>query len=357
MSMKAMVAMSGGVDSSVAAYITKQHGFETIGVTLKLFTNEEIGVSGEKTCCSLKDVEDARNVCFKIGIHHYVFNFTGSFKEAVINRFIKSYENGFTPNPCIDCNRYIKFEKLLERAVNLGFAYIVTGHYGIIEHDGVSDRFILKKALDDTKDQSYFLYSLTQEQLSKTLLPLGKMKKSEIRKIAECQGFVNAKKHDSQDICFVSGGNYVDFIEKYTGKKYDSGDFIDGSGKVIGRHNGIINYTIGQRRGLGLFYHKPLFVCSKDTVKNTVRLGNEEDLYSKNLTAADINLIACENINKPLKVKAKIRYNQKEQSAVVEQISENKLRVEFDVEQRAVTKGQAVVLYDGDIVIGGGTII
>lgn len=354
---KAIVAMSGGVDSSVAAYITKQRGFETVGVTLKLFTNEEIGVSREKTCCSLKDIEDARNVCFKIGIPYYVFNFTDSFKEAVINRFVKSYENGFTPNPCIDCNRYIKFEKMLERAVNLGFDYIVTGHYGIVEYDGVSDRFLLKKAFDDTKDQSYFLYSLTQKQLSKTLLPLGKMRKLEIRKIAAGQGFINAKKHDSQDICFVPGGKYVDFIEKYTGKKYDSGNFIDSSGKIIGRHNGIINYTIGQRRGLGLFYHKPLFVCAKDVISNTVILGNEENLYSKNLTAGDINLIACENINKPLKVKAKIRYNQKEQSAVVEQISENKLRVEFDVKQRAVTKGQALVLYDGDVVIGGGTII
>lgn len=357
MSQKAMVAMSGGVDSSVAAYIIKQQGFETVGVTLKLVSNEDIGVSREKTCCSLKDIEDARNVSFKIGIKYYVFNFTDNFKNDVISRFIESYEKGFTPNPCIDCNRYIKFEKLLERAVNLNFDYIVTGHYGIIEHDGVSGRFILKKALDDTKDQSYVLYSLTQKQLSKILLPLGKMKKSEIRKIASEQGFINAKKHDSQDICFVPDGNYVDFIENYRLKKYNPGNFIDVSGKIVGRHNGIINYTIGQRRGLGLFYHKPLFVCAKDAEKNTITLGSEQDLYSKRLTAADINLIACEKIERPLKVKAKIRYNQKEQDAIVEQISESQFHVEFDAEQRAVTKGQAVVLYDGDIVIGGGTII
>ncbi|MDD3923230.1 MAG: tRNA 2-thiouridine(34) synthase MnmA [Endomicrobiaceae bacterium] len=357
MNKKAIVAMSGGVDSSVAAYLIKQEGFETVGVTLKLVNNEDVGVPKEKSCCSLKDIADARDVSFKIGIKYYVFNFTENFKDNVINRFIQSYENGLTPNPCIDCNRYIKFEKLLERAINLDFDYVVTGHYAIIEKDKISSRFILKKSLDNTKDQSYVLYSLTQNQLSKILLPIGKMKKSEIRDIALEQGFTNAKKHDSQDICFVPNGNYVNFIENYTGKKYNAGNFVDNSGKIIGQHNGIINYTIGQRRGLGLYYHKPLFVCNKDVEKNTITLGSEQQLYSKSLVATDINLIACESIGKPLKVKAKIRYNQKEQSATVEQIDNNKLHIEFDVSQRAITKGQAVVLYDNDIVIGGGTIV
>jgi len=355
--MKAIIAMSGGVDSSVAAYLIKQQGYETVGVTLKLFSNEDIGECTAKTCCSQKDVEDARNVCFKLGIKHYVFNFKDQFKKDVIAKFIDSYQKGFTPNPCIDCNRFIKFDRLLQKAREMDFDYMVTGHYAVIEFDNTSKRYLLKKSADEKKDQSYVLYGLTQEQLSKTLLPLGMMKKNEIRDIAAEHDFINAKKHDSQDICFVRDGNYSKFIENYTGKKSPEGNFVDINGKIIGRHGGIINYTIGQRKGLGLTYHKRLFVCDKNVKKNTVTLGGPDDLFSKSLEAADINLIACPKIDKPIRVKAKVRYNQKEEPATVEQIDKDKLHIEFDSPQRAVTKGQAVVLYDNDIVVGGGTII
>lgn len=354
---KALIAMSGGVDSSVSAYLIKQEGYETVGITLKLFTNEDIGDLKAKTCCSLKDVEDAKNVSFKLGMKHYVLNFTEQFKEDVISRFVDGYAKGFTPNPCIDCNRFIKFDRLLKKAEEMEFDYIVTGHYAVIEYDEPAQRFLLKKSVDEKKDQSYVLYTLTQHQLSKTLLPLGKMRKSKIRTIALQQDFVNAKKHDSQDICFVRDGNYSEFIESYTGKKYKSGNFIDINGNVIGQHQGIINYTIGQRKGLGLNYHKRFFVCDKNINENTVTLGDSENLYSKHLDAEDINLIACKKIEKPLRVKVKIRYNQKEEFATVEQTADDKIHIEFDSPQRAITKGQAVVLYDKDIVIGGGTII
>lgn len=354
---KALIAMSGGVDSSVSAYLIKQEGYEAVGITLKLFTNEDIGDLKAKTCCSLKDVEDAKNVSFKLGMKHYVLNFTDQFKQDVISRFVAGYEKGFTPNPCIDCNRFIKFDKLLKKAEEMDFDYIVTGHYGIIEYDELSKRFLLKKSIDEKKDQSYVLYTLTQSQLAKTLLPLGKMRKSKIRTIALQQNFVNAKKHDSQDICFVRDGQYAGFIENYMGKTYQPGNFVDVNGNIIGQHKGIINYTIGQRKGLGLNYHKRFFVCDKNINENTVTLGNPENLYSKQLDADDINLIACEKIDKPLRVKAKIRYNQKEESATVEQTADNKIHIEFDSPQRAITKGQAVVLYDKDIVVGGGTII
>ncbi len=354
---KAIIAMSGGVDSSVAAYLIKQQGYETVGVTLKLFSNEDIGECATKTCCSMKDVEDAKSVSFKLGIKHYVLNFTEHFKKEVISRFIESYEKGFTPNPCIDCNRFIKFDRLLNKADEMGFDYIVTGHYAVISYDDMSNRFILKKSVDEKKDQSYVLYQLTQKQLSKTLLPLGNMRKSKIRSIALQQDFINAKKDDSQDICFVRDGNYSKFIENYTGRKNLEGDFLDIKGNIIGRHKGIINYTIGQRKGLGLNFHKRLFVCDKDIKKNTVTLGTPDDLFSKSLEASDINLIACSKIEKPIRVRARVRYNQKEEFATVEQTGDDRLHIEFDFPQRAVTKGQAVVLYDNDIVIGGGTII
>ncbi len=354
---KALVAMSGGVDSSVAAYLTKQQGYDCTGITLKLFDNEDIGERREKTCCSLDDIDDARNVCFKMGIPYYVYNFKDSFKDNVIRRFINSYENGATPNPCIDCNRYIKFEKLIRRAEELEFDYVVTGHYSTIEFDKESGRFLLKKSVDVTKDQSYVLYSLTQKQLSKTLLPLGTMTKSRVREIAEDLGLINAHKHDSQDICFVPDGDYAGFIEQYTGKTYPCGNFVDESGKILGTHKGIIRYTIGQRKGLGLALPHPMYVKEKRLGTNEVVLCDNERLFSKELYANDINLISCDFIDKPMKVKAKVRYNQPEQSAVVEQLDENTIRVVFDEPQRAVSKGQAVVLYDDDYVVGGGTIV
>ena len=352
----ALIAMSGGVDSSVAAYLTKTQGYTCTAVTMKLFYNEGIGVGHENTCCSLQDVEDARSVAFLLGIPFFVFNFAADFKEKVIGRFVEAYQNGATPNPCIDCNRFMKFEKLLFRAKQLDMTYVVTGHYARVEHNGAGGRHILKKAVDDLKDQSYVLYAMTQEQLSHTLFPLGGYRKVEVREIAEKQGFSNAKKHDSQDICFVRNGSYADFIRQYTGCECPKGRFMDTNGNDLGEHKGIIHYTVGQRKGLGLSAAAPLYVRSVCAGSNTVVLGTSDSLYSKALIARDINLIPLSRIDAPLKVRAKIRYKQPEQPAIVRQIDDNTIRVEFDVPQRAITKGQAVVLYDGDIVIGGGTI-
>jgi len=356
MNNKTIIAMSGGVDSSVAAFMLTQKGYDCIGVTMKLFTNNDIGISCEKSCCSLDDISDARSVACKLKIPYYVFNFVDDFKNKVISRFIDVYEKGGTPNPCIDCNRYIKFEKLFFRMKELNYNYIATGHYARIEYDALSQRFLLKKGLDHTKDQSYVLYSMTQEQLSHTLFPLGSLKKSDVRKIAEQNSFVNAKKHESQDICFAPNGDYAKFIEEYTGKKYESGNFIDSKGNIIGRHKGLIRYTVGQRRGLGLALPHPLYVSSKSAENNTIVLCKNESLFSKSLNASDINWITFEKISDTIRVKVKIRYNQKETWASVIPLSFNRAHIEFDEPQRAVASGQAVVFYDGDIVVGGGTI-
>ncbi len=353
---KAIVAMSGGVDSSVAAFLMKERGYECIGATMKLYHNEDIGQSPGHTCCSLEDVEDARSVAYSIGIPYYVFNFSDKFREKVMDRFVYAYENGATPNPCIDCNRFLKFDKLYFRAKELGCNYVATGHYARIEKDETSGRYLLKKAIDRTKDQSYVLYSMMQEQLAHTLFPLGEYPKAQVREIAARNGFQNAKKHDSQDICFVHGGRYAEFIEGYTGRLYPQGDFLDECGNVIGRHGGIIRYTIGQRKGLGVSAAAPLYVTKIDPENNTVTLGQSEALYSRSLTAEDLNLIAIDKIKRPLRVKAKIRYRQSEQWATVVQTDKDKAEVLFDEPQRAVTKGQAVVFYDGDVVVGGGTI-
>ncbi|MGN0537361.1 MAG: tRNA 2-thiouridine(34) synthase MnmA [Acutalibacteraceae bacterium] len=356
MNKKALIAMSGGVDSSVSAFLMKKQGYDCMGVTMKLFQNDDVGVSREQSCCSLEDVEDARSVAFSLGIPYHVFNFSDRFQEEVMDRFVRSYENGITPNPCIDCNRYLKFQKLFLRAKELGYDYIVTGHYAQIVFDEKTGLFLLKKAVDPHKDQSYVLYSLTQEQLAHIKFPLGGMNKSDVRKIAEEQGFINAKKHDSQDICFVQDGKYANFIEQYTGKTYPDGNFVDKNGKVLGRHKGIIRYTIGQRKGLGLALPQPMYVCSVNPSENTVILGTNDELFSKDLIAKDINLISVEHIDTPLRLKAKIRYAQPEQWATVTQLDDDTLSVVFDEPQRAITKGQSVVLYDGDIVVGGGTI-
>lgn len=353
---KAIIAMSGGVDSSVAAYLMKQGGYECIGATMKLFDNDDIQLDREKTCCSLSDVEDARSVAYKLGIPYYVFNFKGNFKENVIDRFVSAYQNGCTPNPCIDCNRFLKFDKLFQRMKELDMDYIVTGHYVRTEFDEALGRYLLKKAVDDTKDQSYVLYSLTQEQLAHVKFPLGAMRKTNVRKIAEENGFINASKHDSQDICFVADGDYAGFIEGYTGKSSQPGEFTDKSGNVLGTHKGIIHYTVGQRRGLGIPAKAPLYVCEICPETNRVVLGSDIDLFSCELAADDVNLISVDEIKEPMRVCAKVRYRQKEQPAVAWQTEDGRLYVKFDEPQRAITKGQAVVLYDGDVVVGGGTI-
>ncbi len=351
---KAIIAMSGGVDSSVAALLAKEQGLSCIGATMKLFDNDDIGEVREKSCCSLSDVDDARSVAVSLGMDYYVFNFSDLFREAVIARFISDYENGRTPNPCIDCNRFLKFDKLYQRARELDYDYVVTGHYAQITRE--NGRYLLKKAVDSAKDQSYVLYSLTQEQLAHTLFPLGGLSKPEVREIAEKNGFINAKKHDSQDICFVQSGRYTDFIRQYTGRDYPAGDYIDEDGRVIGRHKGIINYTIGQHKGLGISTDIPLYVKSIDPTANTVTLCPSEGLFTKKVTAGNINLISVDKIDAPMRVSAKIRYRQDAQPATVAQVGDT-LCAEFDEPQRAVTKGQALVLYDGDIVVGGGTII
>ena len=341
--------MSGGVDSSVAAALCLEQGLQCVGVTLKLY-------KGESRCCSLADVNDARNVAFGLGMDHYVLNFTEEFDKYVVRHFTETYEAGETPNPCIECNRSIKFNLLLLRTRQLDFDLLVTGHYARVKHDPASERYLLLKALDEKKDQSYVLYCLTQQQLQRSYFPLGELSKNEVRKIAEEKNFINAAKEESQDICFVPNGDYGGFIEEYTGKTYPPGDIIDLEGKIIGRHKGLIRYTIGQRRGLGVAANTPVYVAAKSISANTVTLAPDEALFSKSLDARDINLIACENLKKPMRVTVRTRYLQTEQSAVAEQTGENTLHIEFDKPQRAITPGQAAVMYDGDIVIGGGTI-
>ncbi len=353
---KILVAMSGGVDSSVAAYLIKQTGADAVGVTLKLFSNEDIALDTDKTCCSLSDVEDAKSVALRLGIEHYVFNFSDGFRENVINRFISTYESGGTPNPCIDCNRFIKWKQLLTRADLMECTHIATGHYARVEKDNNTGRFLLKRSADISKDQTYVLWALSQDSLSRTLLPLGNLNKNEVRDIALENNFLNADKPDSQDICFVPDGDYAGFIERYTKKTAKAGNFISEDGKILGTHKGIIRYTIGQRKGLGISLGHPVFVCGINPDDNTVMLSKEEKLFTKELSAKDINLIAAEKIEAPLKVTAKIRYSHKEAKATVIQINENEIKVSFDEAQRAVTKGQSIVLYDGEVVIGGGII-
>lgn len=356
MNNKVLVGMSGGVDSSMCAYLLLKEGYEAIGVHCHFFDNDDAFIK-EKTCCSLDDSNDARDVAYKLGIPFYVFNFKDEFKEKVIGDFVETYINGATPNPCIECNKHLKFGKMLRRAFEIGYDYVATGHYAQIEFDENTGRYLLKKGADETKDQSYVLYNLTQEQLKHTLFPLGKYRKAEIRQMAQELGFVNAKKHDSQDICFVPDGDYATFIENHLGKKFENGDFVDRDGKVLGTHKGIIRYTIGQRRGLGLALPAPLYVWKKDMENNRVILTPEADLFSKSLDACDINLIMYEKLEEPIRVKARVRYKQAEQWATVTQTDETHFHVEFDELQRAFAKGQAVVLYDGDYVVGGGKIM
>ena len=353
--MKILIAMSGGVDSSVAAKLLCDAGNECIGCTMKLFDNCDAGLSRSRTCCSLDDIEDARSVAFSLGMRYYVFNFKDDFREKVIKKFASAYLVGQTPNPCIDCNRYMKFDKLYERARLLGCDKIATGHYARIEFDG--EKYMLKKARDESKDQSYVLYMLTQEQLAHTLFPLGELIKSETRAIAEASKLTNAQKPDSQDICFVPDGDYAAAIERLTGKTSAPGNFIDTDGNVLGTHRGITHYTIGQHRGLGLALPERRYVCKIDAGSGTVTLGSGTELYSREVLVRDFNWISGEAPSGPIRCSAKIRYRQPEQAANVEPLSENEALIRFDTPQRAVTPGQSAVLYDDDTVLGGGIIV
>ena len=338
----ALIAMSGGVDSSVAAWLMQRDGFDCTGVTMRLTRNEAVNTEGLHTCCSERDIEDAAEVAYAMDIPYEVLDFTADFQEKIIDKFIRVYEAGGTPNPCIDCNRYMKFDHLLRWAEAHGLDYVVTGHYARVEQDEATGRWLLKKGLDENKDQSYVLYNLTQEQLAHVRLPLGGLHKSEVRAIAEQQHFVNARKHDSQDICFVPDGDYARFMEDFTGKHYPAGDFLDVGGKKVGTHSGAVRYTIGQRKGLGLAMGAPVYVCAKDMQANTVTVGPESELFDTIVYANEVNWIAIPELKGPLRVTARTRYHQTEQPATVYPAGPDSFRLEFDQPQRAPTPGQAV---------------
>jgi tRNA-uridine 2-sulfurtransferase len=420
-----MVGMSGGVDSSVAASILLDQGYEVTGVTLKLLESEDVpccadpsegccadptpgccsdqdggsscvdsndgagagatpgccsdqdnesscvdsnvgadvgagaGASStkqSKTCCSLDDVEDARATAFKLGIPFYVLNMKAEFKEKVIDYFIDSYLDGETPNPCIYCNKFLKFEGLLKKAYALDIDHIATGHYARREFDEATGKYVLKKALDPSKDQSYALYMLTQDQLSHLLLPLGNLSKTEIRAMAEQKELKVFNKPDSQDICFVNEGEYPDYIKRHSSKKILPGNFVDKDGNILGRHKGIIYYTVGQRKGLGIAWKEPLYVLAKDVEKNTILLGNKDTIKKSSLIAREMNYISISEPTEIFKALAKVRYSSKETEVTVTPLAHGRALVEFLEPQAFIAPGQAVVLYDGDVVIGGGII-
>ncbi len=352
---KILIAMSGGVDSAVAAFLIKQSGCDVCGITLKLVDDSDDGFS--PSCCTEKDIKDAQAIAKKLDMPHYLYNFCENFNDYVIDKFVNTYLKGGTPNPCIDCNRHVKFREVLEKADEMGFPHVATGHYAICEYDKNLDRFLLKKAKDDSKDQSYVLYSLTQSQLSKIKFPLGKLTKAEVRKIAEENGFINADKPDSQDICFIKDDDYPTYIERYTGKKTVAGDFVDTKGNILGKHKGHIHYTIGQRKGLGLSVPEPVYVLGKDIEKNIVYVDTIEHLFRDELIASDVNLISCDTITDGMEVSVRTRYKQKETPARLFGMPDGNIHVKFSQPIKAVTPGQAVVFYDGDVVVGGGTII
>lgn len=349
--MTAMIAMSGGVDSSVAAFLSQRDGLDCIGATAQMCGQDVLG-----DAYSQQSIMDANAVATRLGMDFHIIDATDIFRKDVIEDFICSYENGLTPNPCIQCNKHIKFSYLLDKALELGCDCIVTGHYAKIRKDENTGRYLLYKAADESKDQSYFLACLDQHQLSHARFPLGEYTKAEIREIAEKQGFLNAKKRDSQDICFIPDGDYKAFICRFSGKEYLAGDYLDLDGKVVGKHAGAIGYTLGQRKGLGIAMGAPVYVCSKDMTANTVTIGPEEALFTSTLVAKDWNWLPFPALAEPIRVMAKARYRHIPQPATVYPSEEGHARVVFDTPQRAITPGQTVVLYDGDMVVGSGII-
>lgn len=355
---KVVIGMSGGVDSAVAAYVLKEQGYEVIGITMKLWEEDADNYAEDYGgCCSLSSVEDARLVADKLDIPFYVISYKEDFMKTVVDDFVEEYLNGRTPSPCIRCNKYIKFDALLETAKSLGAYYVATGHYGLVKKDEDSGRYLIKKSKEERKDQSYMMYSLSQDQIKHVLMPLGVYEtKEEVRAIAEREDLIVARKKDSQEICFVTDDDYARFVKEHTLKPIPKGNFVDKSGKVLGQHKGIIHYTIGQRKGLGMTFGKPMYVIKIDPEKNEVVLGDDEDVFTTELCAKALNFIPFEKAPEAYKCSAKVRYSSKTSPCTIYNLDDNRVRVIFDLPQRAVTPGQAVVFYQDDLLVGGGVI-
>ncbi len=343
---KVLLGMSGGIDSSVAAYLLQQDGYEVVGATLKMFK--------DSNCSTAQINTDAKKVSDFLNIEYHTFDVQKDFNKYVIEYFISEYESGRTPNPCVICNRYVKFEGLLEKANQLGIDYISTGHYASVE--GRDGRYLLKKGVDSKKDQSYFLYNLNQEQLSRVIFPLGKYSKEEVKEIAKKVNLPTKSKAESQEICFIKDNDYKKYISQESNTVLPEGEFVDTQGNILGYHRGILNYTIGQRRDLGISTGEPMYVLSIDADSNQIVLGSNNELFSKELTVKNLNWIIFDTLKESMEVKSKIRYGATEADSVIHPIEEGKVEVIFSQPQRAITRGQAIVFYKNNLVVGGGII-